>query len=140
MSKHGTQLNLEATLENLVAVNRFLDELLDTIGCSSREQMQLQLAVEELYVNIANYAYGDRTGMVAIYAEILESSRSILLKLVDEGICYNPLEHEMPDIHLPVEKRKIGNLGIFLAKTYVDEINYEYRDGKNILTLRKSFA
>ena len=108
--------------------------------------MQINLAVEEIYVNRAHYAYGQNDSNGRIIPDtgtgpaqiILEADDSrILLTFIDEGIKYDPLKKEDPDITLSAEDREIGGLGIFMVKKIMDDVSYRYEDGKNILTLTK---
>ena len=131
------KLVLEAKVENLVAVNEFVDEILQPLNCSMKIQMQLELAVEEIFVNIANYAYGESTGKAFITGRILENPLRLELVFMDEGTPYNPLARKDPDLEQKMEDRAIGGLGIYLVKKNVEEIAYSYQEGKNVLTLCK---
>ena len=131
------KLVLEAKVENLVAVNEFVDEILQPLNCSMKIQMQLELAVEEIFVNIANYAYGESTGKAFITGRILENPLRLELVFMDEGTPYNPLARTDPDLEQKMEDRAIGGLGIYLVKKNVEEITYSYQEGKNVLTLCK---
>ena len=97
--------------------------------------MQIDLAVEEIFVNIAYYAYAPKVGMAVISIDI--SGGPVRIVFMDHGIPYDPLAREDPDITLPPEERGIGGLGIFMVKKSVDDIKYEYKDGQNILTIIK---
>ena len=130
------EITLEARVESLDRVLGFVDEQLESMECGTKTQIQIDVAVEEMYVNVASYAYEDRVGMVTIRIE--ESApRTVSITMIDEGIPYNPLEKPDPDITLPAEKRGIGGLGIYMVKKSMDDMIYEHRDGKNILTLVK---
>ena len=129
---------VDARVENLDAVNAFVDEILAPLGCSMKTRMQIDLVVEELFVNIASYAYGDGQGKATVRGRAQEEPPMVELVFIDEGTPYNPLDREDPDTSLSVEERGIGGLGIFLVKKNVDGIAYEHRDGKNILTIRKN--
>ena len=102
-----------------------------------KSQTELELAVEEIFINIANYAYGTGTGEADIHIEIEGDPKQAVITLRDQGMPYNPLEKEDPDITLSAEERDIGGLGIFLTRKTMDEVHYEYRDGSNILTMKK---
>ncbi len=136
--KKEQNLILAATEENIDKVNDFLNKFLGELGFSERIQWKTRLAVEELYVNIASYAYGPETGDVEIRVTGVEHPTGVAISLIDGGMQYNPLEREDPDVDLPTEQRRIGGLGIFIVKQYVDDISYEYKDGKNILTIRQN--
>ena len=134
-------IEIEAKVENLTQVLSFVDEVLEQMGCSMKEQMKIDLAVEEIYVNIASYAYGEKTGMAEIcldYADSSEKGKWIRITLSDSGIPYDPLKKEDPRIDVPAEERDIGGLGVLLAKKNMDEIEYNYEDGRNILTMKKN--
>ena len=131
------ELDIEATLENLDKVMAFVDEELEAVGCSMKAQMQIDIAVEEVYVNIANYAYNPTVGGVTIRVMIEENPFSVVLTFIDEGKPYDPLAKEDPDVTLAAEDRQIGGLGIFMVKKSMDNVSYEYNQGRNILTLKK---
>ena len=131
------KLTIEAKRENLVEVLAFLDEILEGMGCGMKQQMQLDVAVEEIFVNIASYAYEEGEGMADI--EIDDETPGIVsIKFTDSGIPYDPLAKPDPDTTLSADERQIGGLGIFMVKKSMDDMAYEYSDGKNILTIRKN--
>ena len=131
------ELVIEATIENLDSVMDFMHDTLDEANCSMKNMIQLELVVEELFVNIAHYAYPDGNGSAVFQIALDEDGTSATFTFKDSGIPYNPLEHEDPDLTLELEEREIGGLGIFLVKKNVDSIRYEYRDGQNILQFKK---
>lgn len=134
------QLTIEATVDNLPRVIEFIIGSLEELNCKPKILLQMELVIEELFVNVAHYAYRPDVGECIVQKQIETSpSRSITITLIDSGIPYNPLEHEDPDTSLGVEEREIGGLGIFLVKKNVDEISYVYKDGQNILRLKKFF-
>lgn len=131
------ELVIEAKTENLHAVLAFVDEALENVHCSKDVQMPLELAVEEIFVNIASYAYHPETGSATIRVELMAEPLSVKLTFIDHGVPYDPLSKEDPDMTQSIEKRPIGGLGIFLVKKNVDDVHYEYRNRQNILTIRK---
>lgn len=134
------ELNIPAELERLSEVLAFLDENLEKHDCPVGIQMQLDIAVEEIYVNIANYAYQGKTGDADIKMsfDTDDSGRSfVCISFSDQGIFFDPLAHRDPDITLSAEERQIGGLGILMVKKYMDDMFYEYKDGHNILTMIK---
>ncbi len=131
------ELEIEAKVENLDKVLAFVDEKLEAANCSMKAQMQLDVAVEELYVNIAHYAYNPGSGSATIRVEVEGEPLEVTITFIDHGVPYDPLAHEDPDVTLPAEERQIGGLGIFMVKKSMDDIAYEYKDGKNILTIKK---
>ena len=132
------ELDIEADTENLDAVLAFVDERLEAADCPMRAKMQIDLAVEEIFVNIANYAYRPNKGRAVIRAEVWENPLEVTLTFLDSGAPYDPLAKEDPDITLDVKDRQIGGLGIFLVKQTMDDVRYEYKNGRNILTLTKN--
>jgi len=131
MIKH--EIQIEAQREKL-------DELLDMIRidlnlmcCPMDKQISLEICMEEIFVNIASYAYGEQTGMAFITEEVTNNSISLCFR--DKGIPYDPLAKEDPDTTLSAEEREIGGLGIFMVKTMMDSVMYEYKDGFNCLTM-----
>ena len=131
------ELLITAQTENLDEVLAFVDEQLEKVGCSMKIQMQIDLAVEEIFVNISHYAYSPEIGMANINVEVTQNPLSVSLTFVDQGVPYNPLEKVDPDTTLSAEERDIGGLGIFMVKKNMDDVCYEYKDGQNILSLRK---
>ena len=140
------RLTLEARLDNLDEVLSFIDERLEKAGCPVKTQMQLDVAVEEIYVNIAHYAYSKKdesgkaipdtgTGMAAI--EISHEEGIVTVTFTDQGMPFDPLAKEDPDVTLSAEERQIGGLGIFMVKKSMDDMKYQWLDGKNVLTLTK---
>ena len=128
------RLLLDATDDNLAVAMSYLGELLD-IDCSPRARMHLEVAFEEIFVNIAHYAYGNKTGQVEILFD--RTDDDLKITFIDSGKPYDPLAKPDPDTTLSAELRQIGGLGIFLVKKYMDDVSYEYRDGKNIFSMIK---
>ena len=132
-----SELRIEATKENLDDVLMFIDEELEKLDCSMKIQMQIDLSVEEIFINIASYAYYPDTGMAFISFESENDGSIVLISFTDTGVPYNPLEKEDPDITLASEERQVGGLGIFLVKKNMDEVYYKYENGNNVLTMKK---
>ncbi len=138
------EIKLEAVLENLNRVNDPIEEMLMDAGCPMKVLIQVKIAVEEMFVNVCHYAYGDETGMISVSAEITEGNagktgKGIKIILTDQGIPYDPLAKEDPDVTLSAEEREIGGLGIFMVKKSMDEVSYRYEDGSNIFTMVRYF-
>lgn len=134
-----SQITVEAKIENLEQINDFISEALAQTNCNAKTETQILMATEEIFVNVANYAYAPKLGEVTIKLNLINGSNILSLEFTDEGVEYNPLEAKEPDITLPPEEREIGGLGIFMVKKLVDEMKYERRGGKNVLTIKKSF-
>jgi len=136
--KPDDELDVEATEENLDTVMEFVDSRLEAVGCSVKSQMQIDIAVEEIFVNIAKYAYHPDKGRAVVRVEVSGDPVQVRITFIDHGKPYDPLAKDDPDVTLSAEERPIGGLGIFMAKRSVDDIKYEYKNGSNILTLVKS--
>lgn len=134
------ELDIEALTENLDAVIRFVDAQLEQASCSLKVQMQIDLAVEEIFVNIANYAYHPETGPATVRVEVKPDASAVIITFIDHGVPYDPLAKADPDITLSSDERDIGGLGIFLVKKNMDDIRYEYLNGSNILTIVKGLS
>ena len=131
------ELVIEAVIDNLEAVNLFVHKSIKQFEVSKRTLMQLDLIVEEIFVNVASYAYAPNTGSVKILIEAKEEPLTVSLTFIDSGVPYNPLEKSDPDVNLSADDRQIGGLGIFLTKNFVDDISYQFLDGRNILKIEK---
>ncbi len=129
----------EALGENLEPVMEFLEENLESLGCSFKEQQQMCIAVEELFVNIVNYAYPESAGPADLSVR-KGADQMIEIEIRDSGIPFNPLEQQDPDITLLAEDRPIGGLGIYMVKKCMDEVTYQYKDRQNVLILKKKLA
>lgn len=132
------KLTVEAKTENLEEVLGFVDRHLEAMDCSPKVSVQIDVAVEELFVNIAHYAYSPGTGSATIGVEILKDPAAIAITFTDRGKPFDPLAKEDPDITLSAEERQIGGLGIYMVKKSMDEVVYEYKDGQNILRIKKN--
>ena len=133
------ELQVQATLENYEQVSAFVEAELEQLDCPLPVQLQVGMAVEELYGNIANYAYNPEVGPATIQVEVTENPLCVIITVLDQGKPYDPLKHEDPDITLSLDEREVGGLGIFMVKKTMDDVKYEYVDGKNILTIRKTW-
>ena len=131
------KLELDATIENLPKVLEFIDSKLEELECSMKIQMQIDVSVEELFVNIANYAYTDSIGKAEVLLDVQDNPRAIEITLIDSGIPYDPLAKADPDVTLSAEERSIGGLGIFMVKKNMDDVKYEYTNGQNITKILK---
>lgn len=132
-----TTKNFIARVENLPKVNLFLETELSEYNFSVKEQMALQLVVEELFTNVSSYSYGSNDGSITISIGFNKKEDTLIIMLVDKGMPFNPLEKEDPDIHKPVEERSAGGLGIYMVKEYSDKITYKYENGENIVVIYK---
>lgn len=119
----------------LALLYEFLEQLADSCGISTPQQMEIKLALDEAVTNVIQYAYPGTTGDIRIDIEC--DNRKLKITITDKGIPFNPLENKEPDITLPLEERPIGGLGIFLVKQLMADVSYQRSDGYNILTMTK---
>jgi len=133
------ELTVEAKVETIERVTDFVNAELEAMDCPMKTQMQIDVAIDEILANVASYAYGTGSGTVTVRMIVQPEPRAVILRFIDDGMPFDPLEKEEPDTTLSVEERPIGGLGIFLVRKTMDEVGYEYRDGKNILQIKKRF-
>jgi len=131
------EIHVEAVTENLDTILEFMNGELEASGCPMKLQMQMNIAAEEIFVNIASYAYKPETGVAVVRVSARDM---VVIEFEDSGKPYNPLENEDPDISLSADERQVGGLGVFMVKQFMDEVDYRYEGGKNILTLKKLIA
>ncbi len=132
------ELVIAADRNNLLKVRSFIDEQLEDAGCPMLTQIAIDVAVEEIFVNIASYAYDKEIGVAVVQVEMLDDPLLVEITFIDNGKQYDPLAKPDPDITLAAKERKKGGLGIYIVKNSMDDMRYEYRDGKNILTIKKN--
>ena len=108
----------------------------ERLRAAEKFNSSIDIAIDELFGNIAHYAYGKDTGEATVRVEVTEEP-SVIITFIDSGIPYNPLEKPDPDVAQSLEERQIGGLGIFMVKKSMDDITYEYKDGQNILRIKK---
>ena len=145
------ELTIKAIVQNLPQVTAFVEDALDALECPPsasgdvagwtkrrmRAAMQIDVAVDEMFTNISSYAYAPNVGEATIRFDFDAATCRAFITFEDSGVAYNPLEKPDPDVTLSADKRKIGGLGIFLVKKTMDDVLYERRDGRNILTIVK---
>lgn len=128
-----------AALDQLEQVQAFIGEQLEGCSCSGRAKFQLDVAVEEIFVNIAHYAFSpEQKGVATVRCCVGGSPPQVTIQFLDDGMPFNPLAKEDADTTLSAEERGIGGLGILMVKKSMDAVDYVYEDGKNILTIRKN--
>ena len=131
------ELTVKAEIENIEAVTDKVNGWLEEVGCPIKKQMEIDIVIDEVFSNIAKYAYKPDTGMVTVRLETGKEPGVAMLVFSDTGKPYDPLKVKEPDITLSADKRPVGGLGIFLVKKIMDEVRYEHVDGKNVLYLKK---
>ena len=132
------ELTIAATVENIETVTDFVNEQLEALDCPMRAQMQIDIAIDELFGNIAHYAYNPEIGQATVRVEVVEEPLSVVITFIDNGVPYDPFAKADPDTTLSAEERDIGGLGIYMVKKSMDDIAYEYKDGHNILKIKKN--
>ena len=134
------EITVTAETTRLEDVLNFIDRELENVQCSIKVRSQIAVAVEEIFVNIAQYAYRPEIGEATIQSTVNHDPLIVTIQFFDRGKPYNPLEKNDPNTKLGINERNPGGLGIFIVKKTMDEIDYEYKDGKNILTIRKALV
>lgn len=132
--------SIEAKTDNLDQVLDFIRRTLEKQECPVRILGQIEVAAEEIFVNIARYAYETGVGDAGIRVEVEQDPLRVAITFMDHGVPYDPLQRENPDTTLSAEERQIGGLGIYMVKKSMDDVCYDYQDGKNILTIRKNLS
>ena len=132
-----TDKTFPARTDALSDILGFVEETLDSYECPMKIQMAVCVAIEEVFVNVANYAYQGGDGDMTLEIGFDEESRTVTFRMRDSGVPFDPLKKPDPDITLSAEEREIGGLGIFIAKKTMDSVNYSYENSENILTMIK---
>lgn len=134
------EVTVLAKVENSTVIQEFAEEILDEAMCPFKVATQVCIAIDELFANVCMYAYPDREdGDITVGINIIEDPKSVELTFTDSGMPYDPLSKEDPDVFLSLEERKIGGLGIFMVKNMMDDMTYEYKDGHNVVSIKKLF-
>ena len=131
------ELEISAEIEKLPDVLSFIEQHLEEADCPPKAQMQIAIAAEEIFVNIAHYAYAPGTGMATVRLELFPEPATAIITFIDRGVPFDPLAKPDPDVTLAAEDREIGGLGIYMTKKTMDDVRYEYREGRNILSMEK---
>ena len=132
------QITVRATFDQVKPVMDFVNAQLTELGCSEQVRVHVDVAIDELFGNIVRYAYSPEGGPVTVRVEVEDSPLCVIITFIDHGVPYDPLSADFVDtIHMSAKERPIGGLGLFMVKKIVDNISYTYRDGQNILTIRK---
>ncbi len=134
------ELTVDAAINNIEKVTDFINAELEALNCPFKAQTQIDIAIDELFGNIAHYAYNPETGKATVRIEVEKEPLAVIITFIDNGKPFNPLEIDDPDVTKSAEERSIGGLGIFLVKKTMDMIDYEYKDGQNILMIKKSLV
>ena len=130
-------LVVPARVDQLDEVTSFVLDKLDAFGCPKKIQLQIRLAIEEIFVNISSYAYHPEEGEAEIRCEVLDDPMRVIIQFLDGGTPFDPLAREDADTSEEALMAREGGLGILLVKDMMDDVQYTYEDGKNILTIVK---
>ena len=132
------ELTVDAAVENMETVTAFVTAELEKLDCPMKAEAQIAVAIDELFGNIARYAYSPDVGKATVRFEVDNDLPAVIITFIDHGVPFNPLEQVDPDTHASAEERQIGGLGIFLVRKTMDMVEYAYRDGRNILMIKKN--
>ena len=134
------ELTIAATVEHIETVTDFVNEQLNALDCPMKVQIQIDIAIDEIFGNIAHYAYHPEVGQATVRVEVIEDPPAVVITFIDSGIPYVPLKKKDPNTTLSAEEREIGGLGIYMVKKTMDDITYEHKDGQNILKIKKNLS
>ena len=126
-----------SVVTNIDEVTDFVNQELDQHECSAKSRIQIDVAIDEIFSNISNYAYHGEEGAVVVQTDFDTNTNMISICFIDDGIPFNPLTHKEPDVTLSAAQREIGGLGIFVVIRTMDKVNYENQNGKNVFTIWK---
>ena len=132
------EISIDAVVENIPVVTSFVNEHLEAYNCPMKAQIQIEIAIDELFGNIAHYAYNPDVGPATVRVEVSEEPLQVVITFMDHGVPYDPLLAKEPDISASAEDRAIGGLGVYMVKKSMDSVDYEYVDGRNILRIKKT--
>lgn len=131
------EITVPATMENIRTVTDFINEELEKYQIPEMVRVQIDVAIDEIFGNIVRYAYGEREGQVTVRTGIDGERPTASITFIDDGRPYDPRTAPEPDITLEARLRPIGGLGLFMVRKIMDQLDYKYTDGKNVLTIRK---
>lgn len=132
-----SHITLDATEQSVNSVVDYVDMMLDHIGCPTRARRQIHVVTDEVFSNIARYAYGQSTGDATVTLGFEQPNRMLVLTFEDHGVPFDPCQSHDPDTKLAIDDRPVGGLGIFMVKKIMDVVEYSRGDGCNVLTLKK---
>ena len=137
----GDMIEVETITKKVDVITDFVDERLEAIGCPLKARLQIDVAIDEVFANICEYAYSEGGPSLAwVYFEQLDGGKRVRITFEDEGLPFNPLEVPPPDITLSLDERGIGGYGIFIVRNTMDEVSYERRNNRNVLSFCKALC
>ncbi len=132
------EITVNAGLDKIEEVTVFVNDQLSVLGCSDQIRIQVDVAIDEIFGNIARYAYNPETGNATVRIHVEEEPLRVIITFIDNGKPFDPLTADIPNTtSLPAKERPIGGLGLFMVKKMMDDVAYSYENGQNILTIRK---
>lgn len=134
------EIIISAEKERLDEVLGFVDRILEKYECPMSTQLSIDIAVEEIFVNIASYAYNPAVGSASIRCAVENDPLRVVIEFQDGGVPYDPLARPDPDINAPIEERDAGGLGIYMVKNSMDSVSYRHENGNNIFTIEKKIS
>ena len=134
------EITIEAAVENIEVVTDFITAELESVGCPIKALTQISIAIDELFGNIAKYAYSPDVGKATVQLAVEDEPLSVIITFIDNGRPFDPLRHADPDVHASADDRTPGGLGIYLVKKSMDLVEYEYNNGRNILKIKKKIS
>ena len=137
ISEDGNSIIIDADDAAMDVVQDFVRDKLLAYGCANKAMMQIRLAVEEIFVNIISYAYRPEIGKAEVFCEVTENPLSVCIQYMDSGKPFDPLAADEADTSGAMFMEREGGFGIHLVKSTMDDVKYEYNEGKNILTVVK---
>ena len=136
--KREQEITVDSLTGNIDVITAFINEELEAHECAPKARVQIDIAADELFANIVHHAYASSVGTATVRVAVSEEDRTARITFIDSGAPFDPLSAPEPDISLPVEQRGVGGLGLYLVKKTMDDLVYEYKDGKNNVTIVKS--
>lgn len=134
--------NIPASMENLPRVMSLTGRFLKEAGCGEHDRRHIEISVEEIFTNIASYAYKTKEGTVWMEWDVRktgETQKEIVIRFQDEGVPYDPFARKNPDLTLPIEDRPVGGLGVYMVKQFMDNAEHCYENGRNVTVIKKRF-
>ncbi|MCR5587302.1 MAG: ATP-binding protein [Lachnospiraceae bacterium] len=138
ISEDGNSIIIDATDDAVTPVQDFIGDKLASYGCKSKTLFEIKLAVEEILVNIISYAYRPDVGKAEVLCIVREEPMEVIIQFMDSGKPFDPLAYDEVDTSGAMFIEREGGFGIHIVKNMMDSVDYEYKDGKNILRIKKN--
>ena len=138
MIEYEQEITVEATIEQIPVISNFVESVMSVSGFDSRKAMEVLLVMEEACTNIVKYAYPGKVGTIHIVARVSGDRMELIVE--DYGAAFDPTAYTAALPRTDVSDHPIGGLGIHLMKRFMDEISFQFKDGKNVLTMVKNRA